>query len=448
MPIFFVDYSGTTLNASPDADTITGPGSRNAVNGGAGNDIIDVGVFSTVHGGLGDDRIVASNTGLNFGDEGHDTITGRTDEVVNLIEGGPGNDVLTGDPDGSAFLSYAIYLGAAAGVRVDLAVTGPQDVGGGMGVDTLFGFNGLVGSAYNDTLAGSGALIGGFGDDLLQAGVFGASFDGGPGDDTLVGSAANDSVVFGRSGGLGTAQDIGLGPTRVTGSLTVDLRITGPQAIGGGMGVDTLVSVENVTGGAYADTLTGTDGANIMSGDGGNDLVSGLGGDDILNDIDGFDTLLGGDGDDWIGKARGGGQLRGGAGDDELFGGEGRDDAHGNQGADTVVGGDAADWVRGGQGNDTLDAGAGDDFVSGDRGDDTLAGGAGADLFHTFAEAGLDRVVDFNIGQGDRVLLLPGATYTASQVGADVVVQTGPGAQLVLVGVTLSSLPAGWILGS
>jgi Ca2+-binding RTX toxin-like protein len=63
--------------------------------------------------------------------------------------------------------------------------------------------------------------------------------------------------------------------------------------------------------------------------------------------------------------------------------------------------------VRGGQDDDIVRGGAGDDFVSGDRGADTVAGGSGADLFHTFGDAGLDRVTDFSLAEGDRVMLDP-----------------------------------------
>ncbi|MDO8321690.1 MAG: calcium-binding protein, partial [Phenylobacterium sp.] len=111
---------------------------------------------------------------------------------------------------------------------------------------------------------------------------------------------------------------------------------------------------------------------------------------------------------------------------------------------DTQFGGDGFDWVRGGQGNDSLDAGAGDDWIWGDRGDDTVAGGAGADVFHIFTGGGLDRVTDFSYAQGDRVVVDYGA-YSVSQVGADTVVDLGSGDRMVLVGVTASSLPAGWI---
>jgi Ca2+-binding RTX toxin-like protein len=104
--------------------------------------------------------------------------------------------------------------------------------------------------------------------------------------------------------------------------------------------------------------------------------------------------------------------------------------------------------VRGGQDNDIVRGGAGADFISGDRGDDTMSGGAGADTFNTFAETGLDRVLDFSAAEGDRVQLAPGTTFSLAQSGADTVISMTGGGQMVLVGVQLSSLPQGWIFGS
>ncbi|HEX7948589.1 MAG TPA: 1,3-beta-glucanase, partial [Phenylobacterium sp.] len=121
---------------------------------------------------------------------------------------------------------------------------------------------------------------------------------------------------------------------------------------------------------------------------------------------------------------------------------------YGNIGADTCVAGDGADIVRGGQDNDLVFGGAGSDFVSGDRGDDTMYGGAGADNFHTFGDAGIDRVMDFSIADGDRVQLDPGTQYTVAQVGGDTVISMVGGGQMTLVGVAMGALPAGWIFGA
>ena len=101
--------------------------------------------------------------------------------------------------------------------------------------------------------------------------------------------------------------------------------------------------------------------------------------------------------------------------------------------------------MRGGQGNDSLVGGSGKDWLSGDRGNDTISGGGGADTFHTFSGAGVDRVLDFHIAEGDRVQVDAGTTYTVTQVGADAVIDMGGGDQMILVGVQVSSLTGGWI---
>ncbi|MFN3584281.1 hypothetical protein [Phenylobacterium sp.] len=93
-----------------------------------------------------------------------------------------------------------------------------------------------------------------------------------------------------------------------------------------------------------------------------------------------------------------------------------------------------------------LDGGGGDDLIWGDRGSDTISGGAGADLLGLHTWSGVDRVTDFNRAEGDQVRVEAGATYTVSQVGADVVINVTGGAQMVLVGVQLSNLDTGWIV--
>lgn len=194
-----------------------------------------------------------------------------------------------------------------------------------------------------------------------------------------------------------------------------------------------------LTGGAGADTIEGGTGLDVLRGEDGDDLILGGADFDDAHGNMGDDTLHGGAGDDWV---------VGGKDQDLLFGDEGRDVVLGNLGADTLHGGDGDDVVRGGQDDDWLAGGDGADFLSGDRGADTLHGGAGADRFHTFADGGVDRVMDFNRAEGDRVELLPGAlaATTFSQVGGDVVVESGGGGRLILAGVQLSSLTDGWIL--
>ncbi len=192
---------------------------------------------------------------------------------------------------------------------------------------------------------------------------------------------------------------------------------------------------DTVSGGQGADTIVDQAGSNYLRGDEGDDQITGGSGFDDINGNMGNDTASGGLGDDWV---------VGGKDNDRLFGDDGADLVYGNLGDDYCDGGAGNDTIRGGQQNDSLSGGAGNDFVSGDRGDDTMTGGSGADLFHSSADAGVDRVLDFSVSEGDRVMLDPGTTYSVAQVGGDTVITMSAG-QVVLVGVSMSSLLTGSI---
>jgi hypothetical protein len=197
-----------------------------------------------------------------------------------------------------------------------------------------------------------------------------------------------------------------------------------------------LTASGTLNGGFGDDTLQGSGGADGLRGGGGDDVVFGGAGADLVNGNTGGDTVHGEAGDD---------TLSGGQGGDAVFGEADNDVIFGNLGDDTLDGGFNADLIRGGQDNDVIDGGSGDDWLSGDRGSDTITGGTGADTFHGFAGAGLDRITDFHAEEGDRVLLDAGTAYTASQVGADVVIEMS-GSQMVLANVQLATLPPGWIV--
>jgi len=206
------------------------------------------------------------------------------------------------------------------------------------------------------------------------------------------------------------------------------------QVLVGAAGGDTLQA------GSGNDTVTGgANGPNYLRGNDGDDSINGGAQFDDINGNKGNDTAHGNAGDDWV---------VGGQGDDVLFGDDGDDIVLGNLGNDTVDGGNGADQVRGGQGDDVLFGGAGNDFLSGDRGNDTITGGAGADIFHTSQDAGIDKVMDFNLAEGDRVMLDPGTTFTVTQVGADTVIDLGGGNEMILVGVQMSTLTGNWIFGA
>lgn len=190
------------------------------------------------------------------------------------------------------------------------------------------------------------------------------------------------------------------------------------------------------SGTAGQDTVTGADASDYLHAGEGDDLVFGGAAWDDLHGNQGDDTVVGGLGDDWV---------VGGQGRDVLYGEQGADIVLGNIGNDSLDGGLGNDTMRGGQDSDLLVGGQGDDWLSGDDGADTIIGGAGADTFNFFAEAGTDRVMDFNRAEGDRVQLDPGTVFTVTHQGADTLVTTAGGDVMTLVGVTLQN--GDWIFG-
>ena len=248
---------------------------------------------------------------------------------------------------------------------------------GTAGLDTIYGtaagdsISGLGDEDFLSGLGGNDTLAGGLGDDFLNGGL---------GDDRIDGGSGSDMADF-----SGAANGV-----------TVDLNTQG-SAQNTGEGSDTLVSIENLFGSSYSDTLTGNASANYLHGyDGGDDLLDGQGGADVL-EVQRFATssaanvtMQGGDGNDTI-----------------RYIGVGAADSA------TLDGGNNNDTIEAtGLLNGTISAGAGTDRVS----IDTLIGtysitlGTGVDTLILQSTAGDFRaanavtISDFVTGKsGDRV---------------------------------------------
>ena len=157
--------------ANPDPDVQLKGIESVAVDGGDGADTI------TAQGGLGTPAAPFGGRFIVNGQGGGDTITGGSGP--SMVNGGVGDDTLKG---GAGTTDALIYSDAPAGVRVDLAKTGPQGTGGS-GIDNVSGFENLQGSSYDDVLSGDDGknLIIGFGgtDTVMGRG----------GDDLLLGNS-------------------------------------------------------------------------------------------------------------------------------------------------------------------------------------------------------------------------------------------------------------------
>lgn len=277
------------LNGAGANDIIAGEAGNDTINGGAGDDTVQfTGTgdgFDAVTGGAGNDQIVpmAANTNVgltaiattelitNNGFAGlHVVGSGNADTlnftavtltgVVN-IDGGGGNDTLTGSQNADVML-------------------------GGAGNDTLNGGNGndtLIGNAGNDTLNGQGD------NDTFQFAGTGNGFD------AVTGAAGTDRVEA-----TSNATDIGLSSIATVEQVSANA-FSGVHVVGTA-NADTLnfsavtfTGVIDIDGAAGADTLTGSAASDTIIGGAGNDNVTPGTGNDRLRYAAGFgqDTVTG-----------------------------------------------------------------------------------------------------------------------------------------------------------
>lgn len=382
------------LIGSGFSDSLRGDGNANTLQGGDGNDWL-------------------------FGRAGNDILQGGTGD--DRLFGGLGADQLVGD----AGFDFASYEDASAGVTVDMfsSSLGTGDAAG----DTFVSVEGLIGSAFGDSLSGdsqANQLYGGNGADTLIGRDGNDQLFGEDGNDILIGGAGAD--VFNGGGGVDTASYAD--SVTLTG-LTIDL--ANPSLSTGDAFGDSFISIESIQGGAYNDRIYGDGGDNSLSGSGGEDQLYGRGGNDTLMGDAGQDFLYGESGDDLLFGGAGDDVLVGGAGADFLSGQDGLDtatyyassfglvidmmlagestgDAAGDSfasvenvlgtefddsirgdaldndllgygGSDWLYGRDGNDILRGRTGDDTLFGNNGNDRLEGDEGNDRLTGGAGGD---------------------------------------------------------------------
>src|SRR6478735_1973843 len=248
-----------------------------------------------------------------------------------------------------------------------------------------------------------------------------ATINGTNGGDSLYGGAAAD-VTNGLNGndtlkGFGGADrlDGGAGIDTVfygDSSAGVGINLATGRGVGGSAEGDTLISIENVFGSNFNDTLTGTSGANQLHGQDGNDVIKGGGGNDFL---------LVGNGESNI--------LRGQAGQDNLIGGGGADVMYGGTDSDAYYVDNAGDvvWEYAGEGTGDyviastsyaltagseieqlqVDSSVGtapinltgnefNNFIFGSSGDNVINGGGGADYMS--GGKGNDTYIVDNVG--------------------------------------------------
>ncbi|WJN59968.1 hypothetical protein OH686_14530 [Pseudomonas sp. SO81] len=409
----FISIENAT--GSSYADYIAGNSSNNILNGAAGSDTVN---YATATSAV--NVSLAISTAQVTGGGGTDTLI----SIENLI-GSDFNDTLAGNSgnntlNGAAGSDTVNYAAATSAVNVSLAISTAQVTGGG-GTDTLISIENLTGSDFSDTLAGNS------------------------GNNTLNGAAGSDTVSYATA----------------TSAVHVSLAISTAQVTGGG-GTDTLISIENLSGSAHNDRLTGDDAANKLSGGAGNDILNGgagadklIGGDgsdiyyvdstsDVISEtnanlsIGGNDTVysylseytlgtniengrvLAGDTSSLIGNSLNN-ILYAGAGNNVLNGGAGSDTVSYlyASSAVTVTLASAAAQATGGSDSDMLIAienltgSSYNDSLTGDAADNTLSGGAGDDILN--GRAGADKLIG---GDGSDIYYVDNASDLVSETNA------------------------------
>ncbi|MCQ1570726.1 Ig-like domain-containing protein [Neorhizobium galegae] len=308
------------------------------------------------------------------------------------IEGKGGNDVIDAS---AANIPNAQNPQPPVSLILDGGV-GNDTITGSVGADTIYG------GADNDT------LIGGKGDDLLDGGTNSAVGFNRPSNPASGDAAAIIASAFGgdtadysslTTGVLANLGDAATWPAAIPAHSAID-----SNGANDAVGTDTLVDIENLTGGIGDDILAGDGNDNILKGGAGSDTLLGGAGDDLLigGDDNVGDGLLAGAGNDVLILGNGGGTAKGEGGDDLIYGGSsgdwlyGEDDGNPNPadaGADTIFAGGGNDHIEGGGGADKLYGEDGDDTLIGGLGNDIISGGAGDDTIQWSIGDGLD-VVD------------------------------------------------------
>ena len=322
----------------------TGLGGNDTINGGAGQDEMRYDRDAAAGGagavtvnlatGVATDGFGATDTLSNIervrGTNLADTLTG--DANNNQFSGLGGNDTLNGGGgNDEARYDHDASAGGAGAVTVNLA-TGTATDGFG-NTDTLISIKNARGTNLADSITGNGL------DNF---------FRGLGGNDTLNGNGGNDWASYDRDVDNGGA-----------GAVTVNL--AAGTATDGFGAADTLISIENVRGGALGDFITGDGNDNFLQGLAGNDTLNGGAGfDDVSYERDSVDGGLAG-----VTVNLATGAATDGFGNtDTLVSIEG---VTGTNLADSITGDANDNFLRGLGGNDTIIGAAGIDGVAYDQ---------------------------------------------------------------------------------
>jgi len=351
-----------------------------------------------------------------------------------VIEGGSGNDILTGTADNDVLLGLG-------GDDVLSGLVGHDELYGGAGNDTY-----VIENEWEDTiveLAGEGSdtirshtdfdldwvsqienlelaegstaltatgnsqsnrLIGNSGDNTLDGGSGVDTLYGGQGDDLYLIGAEADVLVEAEGEGLDTVQS---SRSWTLGNHIENLLLTGSGALTG-------------TGNTLHNHLTGNSGANLLTGGDGHDTLIGGGGYDTLRGGAGNDTYvqdsvdvieeLANEGTDTVQSSYS--HTLGANLENLLLTGTLGRSGTGNALDNVLTGNSGNNLLRGLDGNDALDGGGGVDTLEGGLGNDSYTVDGMNDVVTELSGAGTDTVrssASYTLGANLENLSLLGA---------------------------------------
>jgi VCBS repeat-containing protein len=361
-----VERATTALQSAPATVTVTNDAAATTLTGTPGAQNILIGAAN-------DDVLIGGNLG--------DTLIGNAGN--DRLRGGAGDDMLDGgtslQPSGGAAIDLLDLSDATGGVTFTLSqeMTAFQTVNltsFGLGIDRYRAMEGVIGSAFNDTLTGSGTQ------DVIV---------GGTGSDTLMGGGGNDVYRFGAADGQDTVNDL-------SGQDNIDITAAVSSLNFARSGSD-LVATLNSTQITLKDHFAA---ANTTA-------------DDLFFNAAG--TVFGS-----FALAQGFALPRSGLSYSLRTG------LLGTAGRDVIIGTDGTDVINGDSGPDIIFAGAGDDTITArgliiaGSGNDAVTGGLDNDLYVVSLGDGADTITDQgNTTDIDTILIRTGGAVLSSLNFAD-----------------------------
>jgi len=384
-------FNASAATGNIDATLTAGGSTEMAVTMGSGDDTVTLGAMDkdyTVDGGAGTDKIETSAASYSALTASTSLAgTGVTNvEVLGLTAGGSadlrafpnntftslsaaGSATFTGLPSTAATLSTI----ATGSLSIDRATDGSADsatinltpVTPGTFASVNVSDEETVSLTSSGVAAGSNTITTLTGTDLTSLTITGNR-------DLTVTNAVTGTglATLDASGLTGQGVALSISAANSLASMTVTAGAGSEASLGDTMNTITTGSgADTVTGGDYKDVITtgsGADSVTAGAGDDtvtttfGNDYVDGGAGNDTITDSVGNDTLIGGDGNDTISTAAGADSVSGGAGNDKIY--------------VTTLGA-----------NDTIDGGAGTDTLSQTTVSSTLAVGFYSDVTESSA---------------------------------------------------------------